>query len=192
MSSHTTTYSARRAIVIFLVTIAILALGARQVISAIKPLVGQRYFARGITYLKAQDFNAAQKEFQKSLAAGDGEASDWLIRTEQAPTNPRIFETEWREWQIDSVTRLLTEATQSFTDPKTALATGITLFQSGQAPYAQYAVDTAITLDPAYPEAWHYRYLIYQDLARESAPYREKAEAARQTRDSLTSLYLNP
>jgi Tfp pilus assembly protein PilF len=174
------------------VTIALLALIGFQIIHTIEPRLAKRYFDRGVTYLQSQNYTAAAQEFQKAENAGDATAHGWYVRTEAAVTDPKVFQDEWRQWNVTSVMHKLDNASEPFTDPKAALARGIELYQANEAPYAQYAIDRALELDPRYPEAWHYRYLTYQVLARDSSLYRDKAEVARKTRDALTSLYLNP
>lgn len=185
-------FSRPRTVVIFLVAAGILVLLVWQTIRVVQPILAQRYFERGIAYLKVQNFDNAEKEFRNSEVDGSPDAAQWLAWSQQAPTDPKVLESYWHEWGVDDVVRLLSEAEGSFTTPKEALTEGIKLYNAGESPYAQYAIDQALTLDPGYPEAWHYRYLTYQKIAELNANYRAKADAAKAMRDSLTSLYLNP
>lgn len=185
-------YSTRRTIAIFVIAIILLSFMGLQVIEWARPELAKRYLARGESYLVSQDFSAAEREFEKAEAAGSLEAPQWKARVHAAPTDPRILKDFWQAHQVEPVLDRLEQATADFSDPKAALTAGATLFIQGYPAYAQYAVDRAIEMDPKYPEAWHYRYQIYDKLAEFDASYREKANQAKQTRDTLTSLYLNP
>jgi tetratricopeptide (TPR) repeat protein len=185
-------FSLRRTIAVFLIAAAILALASWQAVDFLKPKLAERYVDRGITYLESQNYDSAAQEFTKAKNSKAPDADYWLNLASQAPTDPKALQEKWEEWHIDSVLRRLQEASGPFATPKEALTKGIELYSTGEAPYAQYAIDQALTLDPNYPEAWHYRYLTYTELAKQNVKYRDMAEVARQKRDSLTSLYLNP
>jgi Tfp pilus assembly protein PilF len=185
-------FSKPRTIVIFVVAFALLGLAAWQTIEFLKPQLAKRYINRGTTYLQSQNYDAALTEFTKAEKAHSPEAANWIDLTLKAKTDPKILESYWEQWHIDSVTRLISEASGPFNTPKEALTEGIKLYATSNAPYAQYAVDEALKLDPAYREAFQYRYLVYTELAKENKKYRDLAVEARKKRDSLTSLYLNP
>lgn len=186
------TFSTRRTITIFFIAAALLALAAWQVIVQLQPRLAQRYIERGVTYLQSQNYDAATLEFTKAQNSRAPEAAHWLELTNDVVTDPKVLESYWRQWHVDVVTRKLDEAAGPFASPKDALAEAIKLYSTHDAPYAQYAVDQAILMDPNYPEAWQYRYLIDTELAKQSTKYRELADQAKAKRDSLTSLYLNP
>ncbi|HSI20138.1 MAG TPA: hypothetical protein VLA04_00285 [Verrucomicrobiae bacterium] len=185
-------FSARRTTAIFVVAFAILWLLGYQVFAAIRPQLAERYTNRGVEYLKTQNFPAAAREFRRAQELKSPDAERWLTLAESAPTDPRELDGFWRESHIDPVVRLLDESGGPFTSPKAAVTAAIRLYETGEPEYAQYALEKALEADPDYPEAWHYRYLTYEKLAAENAKYRKMAEEARQKRDQLTSLYLNP
>lgn len=185
-------FSPLRTVIIFVIALALLGIAAWQSVLWLQPKLAQRYVDRGITYLESQNYDSASSEFEKAERAHDPTAAHWLDLATQAKTDPKVLSDYWQQWHIDSVVRSIAEADGPFATPKDAVTKGIKLYTAGQSPYAQYAIDQALSMDPNYPEAWHYRYLIYTELAKQNAKYRDLADQARQKRDSLTSLYLNP
>lgn len=185
-------FSKGRSAAVIVVAVLLLGVAANAAIQKAKPPLAARYETKGIAFLKEQQFEQAAREFARAETLGRKESAVWEQWAKDAPTDPKVLEYYWRFWDIPEVTAKLDQALTPFTEPKAALAQGIALYSAGEPQYAQYAIDRALELDPKYPEAWHYRYLTYLKLAEQNARYREQAEQARQERDRLTSLYLNP
>jgi tetratricopeptide (TPR) repeat protein len=185
-------FSRRRAIAILVVAAALCVVIGNEAAARVRPDLANRYVERGKSYLKSEQYDAAAREFRSAERLDAGSAAQWVQLAEDAPTNPRILTEYWREEEVVPLVARVEAATLPYDSPKEAVAAAITLYAAGYPEFAQYALDRALELDPAYPEAWHYRYLVYDKMAEKRAVYRQKADEARQKRDELTSLYLKP
>jgi tetratricopeptide (TPR) repeat protein len=185
-------FSLRRAAAILAIAAVLCGLTAWEVISSVRPEIAQRHVERGKNHLKSAQYDAASAEFRTAERLLAGSAGDWLQLAQDAPTNPRVLTEYWREQGVTPLVARLEEATRPYDSPKDALAAAMNLHAAGHSAFAQYALDRALELDPTYPEAWHYRYLVCDAMAEFDASYRAKADAARVKRDQLTPLYLKP
>ena len=186
--------SPRRLTLIGLVSIALAALLVWEIAVPIRASLAQRFLARGDTYLKEQEFDAAAAEYRKALSY---EPSDFHIKSrldlaKKAPTDIAAAAGFYQENHIQPVLDKLAKAQKHYADSKQALQAGVDLYQAKDFSYAQYPIKRALQLDPGYPEAWHYLGLTYQELAKIDPSFKQKADEAFHQRDLLTPAYLAP
>ncbi len=187
-------YSAKRAILILLLGIALPALIAYQLGLPIRMWASDRFVMRGDAYLAARQFDQAQAEYRRASRVYDLNAAavDRLSLATVAATDPRVARSFFAEQGNTSLVRMIDEATEQFVTPKAALTKSIELAEVGEYALARYPVETALTLDAKYPEAWHQAYLVYEKLAELDARFRPKADSARAARDALSPNWLLP
>lgn len=164
---------------------------AWQVIEPVKGTIAERFRLRGDTYLVEQNYDQAISEYQKSLHYNSQNqvASHNLQLAEQGSTDPATLKEFFSEHNQTEEVKKIEAAQTLYTNPKEALAAGVTLYEQKDFAFARYPLERAVALDPQYPEAWNYLGLDYQELAKENASFRAKAAAAWAKRDSLTPKY---
>jgi len=185
-------YSGRRSAAILLVG---LLLGAALVWLALQPLrpvVADRYVARGDTYLQSQQFADARAQYRLALRfnPADTAAAANLILAERGETDPAVLRQFYRQHDDLAPLAKLDQALSAFADPKQALVAGAGLYVAHEYAYARYPLEKAVGMDPQYAEAWNYLALDYGELAKLDSGYLAKEKAAAARRDALTTSYL--
>lgn len=182
-----------RVLLIFVIALVLIVTLIYQLGAPLRHIFANRFLERGDTFFSSLEYDSAEREYDKALLYDKNMtlAADHLALVKEAPTDIAVARDFFAEKGRREVVDRIDAAKEHFTDPKKALETGATLYQQGQYVYAQYPLQTAVTLDPEYPEAWHYLALTYDHLAKENARFREKAVEARAKRDALTPRYLN-
>ena len=184
--------SAKRTAVIFLVGVALGGLVVWQASIPIRNRIATRYVERGTTYLVAQEFSSAAKEYEKALDYNidNQEAFTYLRLAKEGPVDIAKLKQFYQTHHVESVLDKLDLAQQSYETPKKALEAGVGFYEAHEYSFAQYPLLRAVQLDPEYPEAWHYLGLTYQELAKMDVRYQERAVQAFAKRDNLTPKYL--
>jgi Tfp pilus assembly protein PilF len=186
-------FSKRRSCSIVLLGAVILAILAWQASKPIKEAVAERYLARGDVFMTQRKFDEAQAEYEKAIRSNTTlvKAHERQEIAAEAATDIAKARAVFSELNQTSMVEKIDQATATFTKPKEALKTGMDFYTAGEYALARYPLEQAVQLDPAYPEAWHYIALTYDQLAASNASFREKAQAAREKRDALSPQWLN-
>ncbi len=186
-------FSRRRTALILLLSLALAFLILGEVSGPLRQRLSRRYIVRGDAYMVQENFLSAAREYEQAVAY-DGsniDAANRLVQAEAALTDPAAAEPFFAAHQVGSALDRLAQARQPFENPKTALSTGVQLYTEQHYAYARYALERAVQLDEAYPEAWHYLALDYQKLGEIDQSYKSKADEAFKRRDALTPKYLD-
>ncbi|MEI6477533.1 MAG: hypothetical protein WCO52_00910 [bacterium] len=165
-----------------------------QVAIPFREKVAARYVERGDAYLVVQEFDSAAGEYQKGLDFDrhNAQAAEGLRLAKLGPVDVAQLREFYISHNATTVISQLDNATKSYPNPKSALQAGVDLYAKHQYNYARYPMQSAVKLDPGYPEAWNYLGLDYQKLAEWDASYTTKAEEMFKKRDALTPNYLVP
>lgn len=163
-----------------------------QVLIPYRHRLAERQVARGDIYLIAGQYSEAGDEYKKALTYEDSnpEAINRLRLTKEGPVDIRQLRDFYDQNGLELVVQKIDAATKSYPNPKSALQAGVDLYSAKDYVYAQYPIETALGLDPDYPEALHYQGLVYRELAKIDAIYSQKAAESWKKRDALTPKYL--
>ena len=185
-------YSWSRALAIVVVGLVLGVVLVWQIIQPLRPLVAQRYVTRGDSYLISQEFSEAQGQYREALKfePSDTTATEHLALATKGPANPALLKNFYTQNNVLSQLNRLSTAQASFSNPKLALEAGAGLYNAQDYAYAQYPLQTAVSMDPQYAEAWDWLAKDYGKLAKIDSDYTSKQKAAETTRDSLTTQYL--
>jgi Tfp pilus assembly protein PilF len=186
--------SARRSIAILLVGLALGGLLVLEIATPIRERIADRYVERGDSYLVSQDFDVATEQYDKALSydKNNQDAKNGQKLAALGPVDIAKLKDFYEQNRVDSVLSKLALASQNFTDAKQALQVGVNFYADHDYAYARYPMEKAVSIDPGYPEAWHYLGQTYQKLAQWDSSYTAKATDAFKHRDELTPNYRLP
>lgn len=185
--------SYRRVGSILLVSSVLLWILLNQVQQPIQERISDRYRLRGDSYFAALDYAEAQNQYRLALKYNPHNqlAQQELDMAAKAAVDLTAAKPFFEGHNLQEPLSKLHEAQRTFTDAKAAVVAGVGYYNKGEFVYAQYPLQQAVTLDPEYPEAWHYLGLTYQELAKSDFSYQHKAQECFDKRDALTPKYLS-
>ena len=192
LASRGVRLSARRSAAALLVGTILLVVLLMTASAPLHRIIAERYRTRGDLAIAALNFDQAEQDYQRAVQL-DGRnllASERLHLANSAEADIAAARPLFVELNQNDVVTKIDAATASFPDPKTAAAEGLRLYNVNDFRFARYPLETAVRLDPGYPEAWHYLALTYDKLAVYDATYRDKAATARANRDRLTPRWI--
>ena len=181
-----------RSLLIIVLGFLIVCILAWQASLPIKRALAIRYVARGDTYMIQNNYNRAVQEYQSALK-NDSQNAEALRKETiavEASTDIASARDLFQELGQTSMVTKIDQATKPFDSPKAALQAGVSYYQASEYSLARYPLETALQLDPNYPEAWHYLALVYDKLATYSSVFKDKATDARSKRDALSPLWI--
>lgn len=185
-------FSGQRSCVILLVAVLILAGLAYEAIIPLRQTIAKRYLARGDRAFAALQFADAEVEYNRALRYDRNltTASERKEAAQVVQYDPATVRAVITELGADQFVTKLDQATASFSDAPAAYVAGVGLYEQGEYALARYPLEQAVSLDPAYPDSWHYLYLTYSKLAEVHSDFRQQAAEAKAKRDELSARWL--
>jgi Tfp pilus assembly protein PilF len=182
-----------RALLSFIVSLILIIIGLYQLGAPFRKDLAQRFLSRGDTYLASLQYDQAEHEYTKALSYDKTltVVTEHMALANEAPTDIAKLRNFFAQKGVNDVVSEIDKAQQPYENPKDALTAGVAYYEKGLFVYAQYPLQKSTSLDSAYPEAWHYLALTYDELAKQNATFVQKAKDARTKRDLLTPKYLN-